>query len=351
MAYSCWCWFPIYFIASITLGVIAITSAIHSNSKTTPQEIPSQTHKLSSNATEALKNSGFILMADLLHRSPPFFIPPKNSTFFAIKDSAIKNTSLPLWFLKSLLRYHTFTTKLTMEELLKNSQGTCVTTLFREKNASLTKIETLQKRIEINNVLISNPDLFLGEEFNIHGVLGPFTSLQREVLQGGSDFIRSPNCRLFKNNSNSTYSGDFNNVVDWNKVVQLLSSKGYSSFSIALHSVLEGIQQDSMSFTSVTIFAPPDVNLLNYPSSVLDRVVRFHILSQRFTYRELSSFPVRTLLKTLVPNDELEIDGVLEFMSGVVINGIEIVKPDMFVSEKFVIHGISRAFKMAEIIA
>ncbi|XP_045802881.1 fasciclin-like arabinogalactan protein 21 [Trifolium pratense] len=348
MAYSCWCWFPIYFIASITLGVIAITSAIHSNSKNTPQEIPSQTHKLSSNATEALKNSGFILMADLLHNSPPFYLPPKNSTFFAIKDSAIKNTSLPLWFLKSLLRYHTFTTKLTMEELLNKSQGDCITTLFREKNASLTKIETLQKRVEINNVLISNPDLFLGEEFNIHGVLGPFTSLQLEVLQGGSDFIRSPNCRLFKNN-NSTY--DFNNVIEWNKVVQLLSSKGYSSFSIALHSVIEGIQKDSMSFSSATIFAPPDVNLLNYPSSVLDRFVRFHILPQKLTYRELSSFPVRTLLKTLVLNDDLEIDGVLEFMSGVVVNGIEIVKPDMVVSEKFVIHGISRAFKIAEITA
>jgi hypothetical protein len=230
-----------------------------------------------------------------------------------------------------------------MEELLNKSQGDCVTTLFRQKNVSLTKIENLQKRIEINNVLISNPDLFLGEEFNIHGVLGPFSSIQREVLQGGSDFIRSSNCRLFKNNS--TYS------VEWNKVVQLLASQGYSSFSIALHSVLERIQKDSMSFSSVTIFAPHEVNLLNYPSNVLDRVVRFHILPQRLTYRELSSFPVRTLLKTLVLNEHLEIDGVLDFMSGVVINGIEIVKPDMFVSERFVIHGISRAFKMAEITA
>jgi hypothetical protein len=52
-----------------------------------------------------------------------------------------------------------------------------------------------------------------------------------------------------------------------------------------------------------------------------------------------------------VANDHLEIDGVLDFMSGVVINGIEIVKPDMFVSKKFVVHGISRAFKMAEITA
>jgi len=351
-SYSCWCWFPIYFIASVALGVIAITSAVHSNSKSSPQVIPPQTHTLSTNATEALKKQGFVLIADLLHRSPPFFLPPKNSTFFAIKDSAIKNTSLPLWFLKSLLMYHTFTTKLTMQELLNKSQGTCETTLFRQKNASLTKVDTLQKTVEINHVLISNPDMFLGEEFNIHGVLGPFSSLQREVLQGGSDFIRAPTCPSFK--TNSTYEvGDFKNFVEWNKVVQLLGSKGYSSFSTALNSVLEGILKDSSSFGygSATIFAPPDVNLLHYPSTLLDRAVRIHILPQRFTYQELSSLPVRTLLKTLMPDDHLEIDGVLDFMEGVLINGIQIVKPDMFVSEKFVVHGISRAFKMAEITA
>jgi hypothetical protein len=64
-------------------------------------------------------------------------------------------------------------------------------------------------------MLISNPDMFLGEEFNIHGVLGPFSSLQREVLQG-ADFIHSPTCPSFK--SDSTYEvGDFKNFVEWNK--------------------------------------------------------------------------------------------------------------------------------------
>ncbi|CAL5200484.1 unnamed protein product [Lathyrus oleraceus] len=356
MAPSCCCWFPIYLIASVTLGIIAITSAIHSNSKPTPQEIPPQTHTLSTNATQALKNAGFTLMADLLHRSPPFFLPPQNSTFFAIKDSAITNTSLPLWFLKSLLLYHTFTTKLTMQELLNKSQGTCMTTLFRQKNASLTKIETLQKTVEINRVSISNPDMFLGQQFIIHGVVGPFSSLRREDLQGGSDFIHSPTCpssssSSSSSNTNSTYTGgDYKKIREWNRIIHFLGSKGYSSFSIALHSVLEAILKESVSygFASVTIFAPPDVNLLSYPSALLHRAVKIHILPQRLTYKELSLFPVRTLLKTLMPDDHLEIDGVLGFMAGVVINGIEIVKPDMFVSEKFVVHGISRAFKMAE---
>jgi len=140
-------------------------------------------------------------------------------------------------------------------------------------------------------------------------------------------------------------------VVEWNRVVHLLSSKGYAPFSIALHSVLDGIQKDSGSLGSVTIFAPPDFSLLGYPSRFLDRAVRLHILPRRFTYEELSSLPVRTLLKTLMPDDDLEIDEILDFMTGMVVNGVEIAAPDMFTSENFVVHGISRAFKMTELTA
>ncbi|KAJ1394455.1 FAS1 domain [Sesbania bispinosa] len=136
-----------------------------------------------------------------------------------------------------------------------------------------------------------------------------------------------------------------------NVIVQMLGSKGYASFSIALHSVLDGIQKDSVSLSSATIFAPPDLKLLGSPSTLLDRAVRLHILPQRFTNKELSFLPVRTLLKTLVPDEQLEIDGVLDFMPGVVISGVEIVEPDMLTSEKFVVHGISRAFKMTELTA
>lgn len=357
MAHSCWCWFPLYFVASITLGVIAISSAVHSSSKNSPQEIHPLTQTLSTNASEALRKAGFILMADLLHRSPPFFLPPQNSTFFAIKDSALKNTSLPLWFLKSLLFYHTITSKTSMHDLLNKPQGSCIQTLFRQKNVSVTKVNPSQNSIEINHVLISNPDIYLDEHFTIHGVLGPFTSLRRQDLQGGSDFIQSMPCRLPLSNvpksntnvnSNSSYNHSSNKkvFVEWNKVVQLLGSKGYASFSIALHTVLDGILKDYVGLGSVTIFAPLDFTILGYPSTLLHRAVRFHILPRRFTYTELTSLPVRTLLKTLMHDEHLEIDGVLNFLRGVIINGVEIVVPDMFTSEKFVVHGISRAFKM-----
>ncbi|XP_027343342.1 fasciclin-like arabinogalactan protein 21 [Abrus precatorius] len=348
MASRRWYWFPIYFAASVTLGVIAISSAVHSTSKNSPKQLPPITNDHSKNASEALRKAGFTVMADLLHRSPLFFHPPQNSTIFAIKDSAIKNSSLPLWFLKNLLLYHTSTSKTSFHDLLNKPPGTCITTLFRQKKVALTKVDPEPKLVEINHVLISNPDIFLGDQLAVHGVLAPFLPLDLQDLQGGWDhFIHSPTCRF----NDSSMFNESRNVVEWNRVVQLLGSRGYASFSIALHSVLDGVRKYTGSLDSATIFAPPDLTLLRYPSTVLDRTVRIHILPQRFTYKELTSLPIRTLLNTLVSEENLEIDGVLGFMAGMVINGVEIVEPDMLVSEKFVVHGISRAFKMDELAA
>ncbi|KAG4961051.1 hypothetical protein AAZX31_13G286700 [Glycine max] len=350
MAYSRWCWFPLYLAASIALGIIAISSAIRSTSNKNPPQDPPIPHDISLNASNALRKAGFIVMADLLHHSPSFFKPPQNSTIFAIKDSAIKNTSHPLWFLKTLLLYHTTTSNAySFNDLVKIPQGTCLPTLLRDKNVSLTKLDLdhAPNSVEINHVLISNPNIFLGEQLAVHGVLAPFSPLQpQDLLQRGFGFaIRTPTCR-----SNDVNVSVSKNGVEWNRVVHLLRAKGYASFSIALHSVLDGIKRDfSGSLGYVTIFAPRDLTLLGYPLTILDRAVRLHILPQRFVYKEISSLPVRSLLKTLMPDEHLEIDGVLDFVPGMVVNGVVIVAPDMIISEKFVVHGISRAFKMAEV--
>ncbi|KAL1298957.1 hypothetical protein HN51_043253 [Arachis hypogaea] len=364
MAPRCSCWFPVYFLVSVTLGVIAISSAVHSSSKNSSQEVtPPIPNDVSLNASEALRRAGFTVIADLLHHKPPFFHPPNNSTIFAIKDSAITdNSSLPPWLLKNLLLYHTATSIYTMQDLLNNTTlGSCLTTLFRQKKLSVTKIDPNLRTIEINRVLISNPDIYLDSQLAVHGVLSPFASLRRQDPQSwGLDDAQPPTCRVNMNTrrnppaqASNGYSSSSNNqsAIEWNRIVQLLGSKGYSSFSIALHSVLEGISKDSVGLTSATIFAPPDMALLGYPSTLLDRAVRLHILPKRLTYQELTLLPVRSLLRTLMPDDELEIDGVLGFLPGVVISGVEIVAPDMLTSDGFVVHGISRPFKMPELTA
>ncbi|MED6204999.1 hypothetical protein PIB30_013995 [Stylosanthes scabra] len=358
MAPRCSCWFPVYFLVSVTLGVIAISSAVHSSSKNSSQEVtPPIPHDLSLNASEALRRAGFTVIADLLHHKPPFFRPPNNSTIFAIKDSAITdNSSLPPWLLKNLLLYHTANSIYTMQDLLNNTtQGSCITTLFRQKKLSVTKLDPNLRSIEINRVLISNPDIFLDSQLAVHGVLAPFASLRRQDPQSwGLEDVQPPTCRVSINKPAHPVSDGYSSnqsAIEWNRIVQLLGSKGYSSFSIALHSVLEGISKDSVGLKYATIFAPPDMALLGYPSALLDRAVRLHILPNRLTYQELSLLPVRSLLRTLMPDDMLEIDGVLGFLPGVVISGVEIVAPDMLSSDGFIVHGISRPFKMPELIA
>lgn len=187
-------------------------------------------------------------------------------------------------------------------------------------------------------MLVSHPDVFLEGPIAVHGVLGPFSPL------GPQDFIKSPIC-----DSNSTLVSDFlepKNLVEWGRIIQLLSSYGFVSFAIGMRSVLDGILEDYASLNTATIFAPPNLAVVASSSPLLDKVVRFHMLPRKLTYVELTSLPVRTLLRTLVPGQDLEVAGEVDFMQGLVINGVEIAAPDLFSSEKFVVHGISRAFEL-----
>ncbi|KAJ7981359.1 fasciclin-like arabinogalactan protein 21 [Quillaja saponaria] len=339
------CCFPLFFsVISVVLAFMAISTALHSNSKNSIQETKPTTYNLSLEASRALRRAGFNFMATILQLSPELLLSPHNLTIFAIKDSPVLNNSLSPRLLKNLLQYHTSTSKLSMEDLLKKPQGSCLPTLFRQKNIAITKVDGKERLIEINQVLVSDPDMFLEGQIAIHGVLGPFSSFDPQDVNQGWDFIQPPVCGVF-NSSLVSVIQEPKNMVEWTRIVRLLSSNGFVSFAIGLHSVLDGILRDQTGLDSVTILAPPNLAILSSPLPLLDRTVRIHILPQRFTYKELSSLPTRTLLKTLVDDEYLEITGSVKFMLGIVINGEEIVVADMFSSEKFVIHGISGALK------
>ncbi|KAF5948424.1 hypothetical protein HYC85_014381 [Camellia sinensis] len=162
---------------------------------------------------------------------------------------------------------------LPIHELLKKPHCTCLTTLVHQKNIAITKIDPKQGSIEINNVLISHPDLFLETPISIHGVLAPLSSLLG--FDRDWETIQSPICES-KNSSEST------NMVEWTHMVRLLSSNGFVSFAIGLHSVLDGILQDHQGLNSVTIFAPPEFIFVASSWPLLDRIVRFHMVPERF---------------------------------------------------------------------
>ncbi|KAL5573191.1 hypothetical protein UlMin_022788 [Ulmus minor] len=337
---------PVYFTMSIILAFIAISTSMraHSNHTISPTKI--KFHQLSLNVSKALRRAGFNVMATLLQVSPEIVLSSPNSTFFAIQDPAFSNSSLPSWLLKDLLHYHTSPLNLPMEELLKKPQGTCLPTLHQDKRITITKSDTKDSLIEINHVSVSHPDIYLAETISVHGVLDPFSSLDPQNVHQGWNSIRAPIC-------DSKYSIvsdvlDSDNMVEWSWIIRLLSSNGFVPFAIGLNSVLEGILEDYRGLNSVTIFVPPSFTPLTSPSPLLKRTVRFHILSQRYTYKELASLPAGTLLRTLVPDQHVEVAGAATIKSGLVVNGAEIVAPDILSSKKFMIHGISRAFEVAE---
>ncbi|XP_016498679.1 fasciclin-like arabinogalactan protein 21 [Nicotiana tabacum] len=336
-----------FVVLSIILAFTAITTSMHSRISTNNSNSSHQftKHALTMNASKALRNQGFNILATLLQISPEIFLSTPQSTIFAVQDSAIAKLSVPSWAMKQLLQYHTSPYNLSFQELLKKSQGSCLTTLLSKKYIAITKTDYKQNSVEINNVLVSHPDLFLEESISIHGVTGAFSELDFHGMDQHGDVIRSPIC---EDQISSASTNDFKNLVDWPRIIKLLSSKGYVSFAIELHSVLDGIIQDFANLSYVTIFAPPNLGFLSSPSPLLERIVRLHILPQRYTYTELAFLPDSSPLKTLVPglNVTISKSNVSRILT---IDGVEITAPDIFLYKTFIIHGISRAFELKEL--
>ncbi|KAG8390306.1 hypothetical protein BUALT_Bualt01G0069900 [Buddleja alternifolia] len=321
------CQAPIYIAMSLTLAFMAIiaSTTIHNSTPNTPVSPP---HAAAVNASHALRlHGGFHVTATLLQFSPDLFFsadtPHSHTTIFAMQDSAISNLSIPPPALRQLLRYHTAPSALPTAELLKKPPGFCFKTLVNNQNLMITNQDSKSGSIVINNVLISHPDMFLEGPLSVHGVSGPF------------DSIPSPPCGF------SNHTPD-HQAVDWTRIIRFLSSNGFVSFAIGLNSFLDHHENRNLGF--VTIFAPPNSGFISLPSPLLDRIVKLHIMPQRFSYMELGA-AVNSSLRTLITGYDLKID---RFSETLAVNGVEITAPDFFSSEKFVIHGISRAFGVDE---
>lgn len=252
--------------------------------------------------------------------------------------------------MKDLLRYHTLPSKLSLTDLLNETQGSCVPTLFLGKNVSVTKLDAQERLVEINGVLVSHPDIFNHGLYSIHGVSDPFFDLDQLEQQQDWNFMEWPKCGLVAS-GNVTAEGarNWRNRVMWNRIVRLLSSNGYTSFAIGLHSVLDGIFRDYADLESVTVFAPLDFGYIAAPMPILERIVRFHIMPERFEYNQLLSLPVKAHLKTLDQGSVLEVTedyGVRQVFG---INGAEITAPDVLSSKEFVVHGISEPFDRTQL--
>ncbi|OMP06089.1 hypothetical protein CCACVL1_01713 [Corchorus capsularis] len=344
---SDWWRAPAYFTVSVLLAFLAISTALKSLpkeevilTKTTPSPLLLE-------ASAALRRSGFNIIAALLQITPEIFLSSPQSTIFAIPDSAIANSSHTSWLLKHLFQYHTSPLQLSMNDLLKKRPGSCIPTLLYRKNIAITKVDEKESVVEINNVLISHPDIFLEGPLTIHGVLGPFFSMESQYVEQGWDHFPTPIC-----DANLTLVSEVmepKNVVEWRHIIRLLSSKGFVSFAIGLNSVLDGILEDQTNFSSVTVFAPPEFSFVTSPSALLDKIVRFHILPRKLTIMELALLPANASVATLFPDHNLKISGDFNVTQELSINGAKIVAPNIFLSKRFVVHEISQAFQLADL--
>ncbi|EEF39666.1 conserved hypothetical protein [Ricinus communis] len=291
---SCSHWWhaPTYFTISVVLAYIAISTVPNSPSRN--PTTPPISHKLSLNASAALRRSGFNIISTLLSISPEIFLSSPNSTIFAIQDSALTNASnaLPPWFLRHLLQYHTSPLVFSMADLLNKPQGICFPTLVYRKNVAVTKVDANQRFLEINHVLVSHPDIFLEGNLAIHGVLGPFSSMGSQDFDQILDSIQAPICDA--NSSLILDASDPKNMIEWTRIVRLLSFNGFVSFAIGLNSVLDGILKDYSNLNSVTIFCPPELALVASPSPMLDKIG--HAYFQFIQERMLPKLYAKTLL-------------------------------------------------------
>jgi uncharacterized surface protein with fasciclin (FAS1) repeats len=315
--------------ASMVLAVI-ITATLrshHHETRHNPNN-PSFTD-FTSNASHLLRSNGFNFVATFLHISPGLFSSTPQATIFAVPDGTISNLSLPPYMMKHFLAYHISPSKLTMQDLLRKPTRTCLPTLVLRKSVGITKSDAKKGVLEINNVLITHPDLFVKGFVTIHGLAGSFASFDRQ-----QESINLAVCETGQNK---------NNVKDeWGKVVKFLGSSGFMAFAIGLNSVTDRIVKDFPDLDSVTIFTPPNVALMAMSSPLLDKFMRSHIVFERRTFKQLASLPPGASLRTLVTGKHVEITESSKISHAVSINGVAITAPDLFSSKNFVVHGIAR---------
>ncbi|KAK9092181.1 hypothetical protein Syun_027092 [Stephania yunnanensis] len=301
-------------------------------------------------------------MATILHLSPDLFLPTSSSssrsapsTIFAIHDSAfVADLSLPPWLLLTLIQYHTSPSNLTFADLQNKRAHACLPTLLPNKSLEITKIDGASSIVEINRVQISHPDIYVDRNFTIHGVLHQFFApidTAIDLRQPRSiDFIQNPQfCSPRSKTPNFANPRKSPNLaIPWEEIVESLNSTGFVGFASGLRAVLDGIVRESQNLSSVTVLAPRDMGFEVSDgglrsSALFGRVVRLHVLPERFSYADLAAMPKRASLRTLVGDSDVAVvdigDGLNVFVA---INGVAVTDPEVLGGESFVVHGIAR---------
>ncbi|GJV32162.1 fasciclin-like arabinogalactan protein 21 [Tanacetum coccineum] len=301
----------------ILAGIITITINAynhhhhnHHNNHQTPTT-PTTPLDFPSNASLYLRSNGYSFIATLLHISPDLFLSTPESTLFAIPDSAMSNLSIPPYMTVQLITYHILPNKFTLQDLLSKPLNTCFVTMFQGQKVSITRKDEKTGSLDVNNVLVTHPDMFLHEKVAIHGVNGPFASFKFH-----QEINELPICYKNISDGNSTIAsvGSIGSRLDeikrrgeFKMVVKFLTQSGFAPFAFGLYNVLDGIAKDHPDLHTMTIFAPPVVEVTQMPSNAVNKFMRSHIVPKKHSFKHLASLPEGASIKSLCPGKEVEI--------------------------------------------
>lgn len=184
--------------------------------------------------------------------------------------------------------------------------------------------------------------MFVHPQLVIHAVNGPFSSFNELSI-----------CNVNQTQvTNNTIGVNFDAVkikAEWKMVVKFLTSSGFTPFAFWLYNVFDGIVKDHPNVHSMTIFAPPVIEILEMPANMVSKFMRYHIVPKKYSFKHLVSMSKGASIMTLCPGKEIEITGSVGNVTDdqlLLINRVEITSPDLLSSRSFVVHGIARAFSM-----
>ncbi|KAL0326917.1 UNVERIFIED_CONTAM: putative fasciclin-like arabinogalactan protein 20 [Sesamum angustifolium] len=292
------------------------------------------------NAAETLASSGYTAMSLTLQLiAPPS--PPLQShhalTIFSPPNDAFSSSGQPS--LAQLL-LHFSPVSLSPESLLSLPFSSTIPSLSPSKHLTITSNQT--QKISINNVGISDVPIF-DDGFVIVYTIDDFFDLNFTLN--------------LTNSTNTKPKSDFQclkleTVSRFEDASGLLKSRGYSIVATFLELQLMGfldhggLSEDVMKWT---VFAPVDEELVQFSGDFLSYFSLFtrHVVPCKVGWSDIEEMVNGTVVSNNVKGFSLEItkdenDEIL------MVNGVDIMFPDMYESEWLVIHGIRGVIALPE---
>ncbi|KAL4583724.1 hypothetical protein LXL04_008307 [Taraxacum kok-saghyz] len=175
----------------------------------------------------------------------------------------MSNLSIPPFMTVQLISYHISPSKLTIIDLFDKPLHTCISTGFQQQKIAITKKDQKNQVLEINNVLITHPDMFIQGPVVIHGVSGPFASFKFH-----QQITQLPICAANRSDVSRGIAGAkidlTKNNVEWATLVKFLNTTGFAPFATGLHTVLDGVFKEHPNLRSLTNWS---VYRLKYPAN------------------------------------------------------------------------------------